>query len=55
MNISEFKGFSDEEIKMYIAVGCRNLGNDTVCRESEGIVKLVQEIDRAPLSSVPTI
>lgn len=55
MNIAEFDGLTDEEIEMYIAVGCKNLGNDTACNESEGIAKVVQQIETAQLPSVPTI
>ena len=55
MSISEFEGLSDEEIQLYIAVGCKNLGNDTAAREAEGIVAVFDEINAAPPSNVPTI
>ncbi|MBR3278354.1 MAG: alpha/beta hydrolase [Lachnospiraceae bacterium] len=55
MSISEFEGYTDEEIKSYIAVGCKNLGNDTAQREMEGIVAVFDEINCMPLPNVPTI
>ena len=55
MSISEFEGYTEEEIKLYIAVGCKNLGNDTAQREMEGIVAVFDEINSMPLPAVPTI
>ena len=55
MSISEFEGLSEEDIKLYIAVGCKNLGNNTAAREFEGIVTVFDEIKSAPLPTVPTI
>ena len=55
MSISEFEGYTEEEIKLYIAVGCKNLGNDTAQREMEGIVAVFDEINSMPLPDVPTI
>ena len=55
MSISEFDGLTDEEIKLYIAVGCKNLGNSTASRECEGIENVFNEIKSAPLPDVPTI
>ena len=55
MSISEFEGYTDEEIKRYIAVGCKNLGNDTAQREMEGTVAVFGEINSMPMPTVPTI
>ena len=55
MSISQFEGYTEEEIKLYIAVGCKNLGNDTAQREMEGIVAVFDEINSMPLPAVPTI
>ena len=55
MSISEFEGYTDEEIKRYIAVGCKNLGNDTAQREMEGTVAVFDEINSMPMPTVPTI
>ena len=55
MSISEFDGLTDEEIKLYIAVGCKNLGNDTVCREGAITGRAFEEQYPYPLPSVPTI
>ena len=55
MSISEFEGLSEEEIQMYIAIGCKNLGNDTAQREAEGIVAVFDEINSVSLPTVPTI
>lgn len=55
MSISEFEGYTDEEIKRYIAVGCKNLGNDTAQREMEGAVAVFGEINSMPMPTVPTI
>lgn len=55
MSISEFDGLTDEEIKLYIAVGCKKLGNSTASRECEGIENVFNEIKSAPLPDVPTI
>ena len=55
MSISEFEGLSEDEIKLYIAIGCKNLGNLTAAREAEGIVEVFEEINSAPLPAVPTI
>ena len=55
MSISEFEGLSKEEIRQYIALGCKNLGNDTAARECDGIVDVFKEIESAPLPTVPTI
>lgn len=55
MSISEFEGFTDEERKLYIAAGCKNLGNDTAQREMEGIVAVFDEIQSMPIPTVPTI
>ena len=55
MSISSFEGYTDEEIKRYIAVSCKNLGSDTVARENDGIGTVCDEINAAPLPTVPTI
>ena len=55
MSISEFEGLSEDEVKLYIAVGCKNLGNKTAARECEGVISVFDEIDSAPLPTVPTI
>ncbi|MBP5624989.1 MAG: alpha/beta hydrolase [Lachnospiraceae bacterium] len=55
MSISEFEGLSKEEIKSYIAVGCKNLGNSTAARECEGIVEVFDEIAASPIPNVPTM
>lgn len=55
MSISEFEGLSDEEIKLYIAAGCKNLGNNTAAREILGVADVFDEISSSPLPSVPTI
>ena len=55
MSISEFEGLSKKEIKSYIAVGCKNLGNPTAARECEGIVEVFDEIAAYPIPTVPTI
>ena len=55
MSISEFEGLSEEDVKLYIAAGCKNLGNKTAARECEGVVSVCNEIDSAPLPTVPTI
>lgn len=55
MSVSRFEGLSDEEIALYIAVGSKNLGNDTAQREIEGISKVFDEINNSSLPTVPTI
>ncbi len=55
MSISEFEGLSEGDIKLYIAVGCKNLGNNTAARECEGIVNVFDEINSVQLPNVPTI
>ena len=55
MSISEFPCLSDEEIKLYIAAGCKNLGNKTSAREYEGVLAAFEAIANAPLPTVPTI
>lgn len=55
MSISEFEGFSEDEIKLYIYAGCKNLGNDTAQREMEGTARVFDEINSRPLPAVPTI
>lgn len=55
MSTSEFEGLSKEEIAQYIAVGCKNLGNDTAQREIEGVSKVFNEINNSSLPTVPTI
>lgn len=55
MSISEFEGLTKEEVKLYIAIGCKNLGNQTAAREAEGIIAVFDEINGAPLPTVPTI
>ncbi len=55
MSISEFEGLSDEDIKRYIALGCKNLGNETAAGEAEGIVDVFYEISSAPIPNVPTL
>ena len=55
MSISEFEGLSEEEIRQYIAVGCKNLGNSTAAREYEGIIPVFEELSGMPLPKAPTI
>ena len=55
MAISEFEGYSDEEIKQYTALVCKNLANDTVCRENDAIGRVCDEINAAALPSTPTL
>lgn len=55
MSTSEFEGLSEDEIAQYIAVGCKNLGNDTAQREIEGVSKVFDEISNSTFPTVPTI
>ncbi len=55
MSISEYEGYSDEEIKQYTALVCKNLANDTVCRENDAIGSVCEEINAAALPSTPTL
>ena len=55
MAISEFEGYSEEELKQYTALVCKNLANDTVCRENDAIGKVCEEINAAALPSTPTL
>ena len=55
MTISEYEGYSDEEIKQYTALVCKNLANDTVCRENDAIGRVCEEINDAALPSTPTL
>ena len=55
MAISEYENYSDEEIKQYTALVCKNLANDTVCRENDAIGSVCEEINAAALPSTPTL
>ena len=55
MSISDYDDMSDAEIKQYIALVCKNQGNDTVMRENDGIRKACEEISAYPLPDVPTL
>ena len=55
MNISKFDGFTDEEVDLYIAAGCKNLGNGTASREADGVLGACSEIKLTNLPDVPTI
>ena len=56
MSISEFDDtYSDEELKQYKALVCRNMANDTVCRENDAIGEVCEEINAAALPATPTL
>ena len=55
MTISEYEGYSDEEIKQYTALVCKNMANDTVCRENDAIGSVCEEINASALPSTPTL
>ena len=55
MTISEFDGYSDEEVKQYKALVCKNQANDTVCRENDAIGGECVEINAAALPKTPTL
>ena len=55
MTISEFDGYSDEEVKQYKALVCKNQANDTVCRENDAIGGVCEEINAAALPKTPTL
>ena len=55
MSISEFDDMSDTEKEQYIALVCKNQGNDTVMREYDGIRKACEEINSMPLPDVATL
>ena len=56
MTISEFdETYSDAEVKQYTALVCKNLANDTVCRENDAIGKVCEEINAADLPDTPTL
>lgn len=56
MTISDFdETYSDAEVKQYTSLVCRNLANDTVCRENDAIGKVCDEINSAALPSTPTL
>ena len=55
MSISDYDDMSDTEIEQYIALVCKNQGNDTVMRENNGIRKACEEINAAKLPNVPTL
>ena len=42
MSISEFEGLSEEEIRQYIAVGCKNLGNSTAAANMRGSFRFLR-------------
>ena len=55
MTISEFDGYSYEEVKQYKALVCKNQANDTVCRENDAIGGVCEEINAAALPKTPTL
>ena len=56
MTISDFdETYSDAEVKQYTALVCKNLANDTVCRENDAIGKVCEEINASVLPSTPTL
>ena len=55
MSISDYEDMSDAEIKQYIALVCKNQGNDTVMRENDGIRKACEEISGESLPAVPSL
>ena len=56
MSISEFdETYTDEDVKQYTALACKNLSNDTVCRENDAISGVIEEINAADLPSTPTL
>ena len=56
MSISEFDAtYTDEELRQYKALVCRNQANDTVCRENDAIGGVIEEINAADLPSTPTL
>ena len=56
MTISDFdESYSDIEVKQYTALVCKNLANDTVCRENDAIGSVCEEINAASLPSTPTL
>ena len=45
MSISEYdETYTDEDVKQYIALVCRNQSNDTVCRENDAISGVIEEL-----------
>ena len=56
MSISEFdETYTDEDVKQYTALVCKNLANDTVCRENDAIGSVCEEINAVALPSTPTL
>ncbi len=56
MTISDVEeGYTDTEWKQYTALVCRNMANDTVCREDEAIDGVCEEINAAALPDTPTL
>jgi pimeloyl-ACP methyl ester carboxylesterase len=56
MSISEFDAtYTDEELRQYKALVCRNQANDTVCRENDAIGEVCEEINATALPSTPTL
>ena len=56
MTISDIEeGYTDTEWKQYTALVCRNMANDTVCREDEAIDQVCEEINAAVLPDTPTL
>lgn len=56
MTISDFdESYSDEEVKQYTALVCKNMANDIVCCENDAIDKACEDINDAPLPSTPTL
>lgn len=56
MSISEFdETYTDEELKQYKALVCRNQANDTVNRENDTIGSVCDEINAEALPDVPTL
>ena len=56
MSISEFDAtYTDEELRQYKALVCRNQANDTVCRENDAIGEVCEEINATALPNTPTL
>ena len=55
LTISDNEGLSDEEVKQYIALVCKNQANDTVARENDAVSGVCDEITSSPLPDTPTI
>ncbi len=55
LSISDLDDMSDREAKQYIALECKNIANDTVCRENDAIGGVCDKINSMPMPKTPTL